>query len=636
MDRILDETFGNGAGSSRRYYEDSGRLKSIMTGTGAELFQDLSYSYWPDGNLKTRKDHRVALHEGFAYDALKRLRLWYTVAANDNQKIPGFEIQYDYDERGNLRFRSNLSPSAEESIEYRYERINNAGPHAVTCTSLWRDGGSDCLPFEYDRAGNVTKHPQAGTITYTAFNLPKTINGGPTNTSYLYDAFESRTVKTVNTDRTVYIGNVYERRGSAQDPTHVFYVSNGESVVAQVTQNGTNGDRLTTYLHSDNLTSTDATYGPYSSTTTTSPALTRTKRDPFGNQIRDLQNGQWDVRINAGAPASAAPSAVRLGFTGHEEDSELGLINMQGRIYDARLGRFLQADPVQSAPFFSQGYNRYAYVFNNPLRFVDPGGFEASCTWPNITADCKSILGKPEDVRLTEPRDCSLPQYYSACFEAARARFGSLEDERTFLSAAEWAFGPISSGDDWSSWASPPSQPRPPGPHDEALRAALAMNPLSFEDAGFQGGPVIDPATGDIRSRSAAEFFAGGAAFIRGLRTLIEHRAALQGRRGDVAQAKALLANATVAMAYEWAIANPGRAADLAMKAAAEHLDFVAGRVSANIIAGSTLGLFNPIFGSIATANLSILSGLGSAIGAAYSGIDRLESILEATILGAR
>jgi len=35
----------------------------------------------------------------------------------------------------------------------------------------------------------------------------------------------------------------------------------------------------------------------------------------------------------------------------------------------------LQADPIVQSPSFSQSYNRYAYVFNSPLSFVDPSGF---------------------------------------------------------------------------------------------------------------------------------------------------------------------------------------------------------------------------------------------------------------------
>jgi hypothetical protein len=50
---------------------------------------------------------------------------------------------------------------------------------------------------------------------------------------------------------------------------------------------------------------------------------------------------------------------------------------MNGRIYDPTLGRFLQADPFIQAPSNSQSYNRYSYVFNNPLKYTDPSGYSA-------------------------------------------------------------------------------------------------------------------------------------------------------------------------------------------------------------------------------------------------------------------
>jgi len=50
-------------------------------------------------------------------------------------------------------------------------------------------------------------------------------------------------------------------------------------------------------------------------------------------------------------------------------------VHMNGRIYDARLGRFLQADPIVQAPKNSQNLNRYSYVLNNPLSYTDPSGF---------------------------------------------------------------------------------------------------------------------------------------------------------------------------------------------------------------------------------------------------------------------
>jgi hypothetical protein len=49
---------------------------------------------------------------------------------------------------------------------------------------------------------------------------------------------------------------------------------------------------------------------------------------------------------------------------------------MKGRVYDPLAGRFTTADPIMQAPFWSQGLNRYAYVFNDPVNSVDPSGFQ--------------------------------------------------------------------------------------------------------------------------------------------------------------------------------------------------------------------------------------------------------------------
>ncbi|MDR1526181.1 MAG: RHS repeat-associated core domain-containing protein [Dysgonamonadaceae bacterium] len=62
------------------------------------------------------------------------------------------------------------------------------------------------------------------------------------------------------------------------------------------------------------------------------------------------------------------------GYTGHEHLPEFGLINMNGRMYDPLLGRFLSPDPFVQMPDFSQSYNRYSYCLNNPFKFSDPSG----------------------------------------------------------------------------------------------------------------------------------------------------------------------------------------------------------------------------------------------------------------------
>ena len=64
------------------------------------------------------------------------------------------------------------------------------------------------------------------------------------------------------------------------------------------------------------------------------------------------------------------------GFTGHEHDDAVGLINMRGRVYDPRLARFLTTDPLIGDPAHSQAWNPYSYVMNAPLDFIDPSGFD--------------------------------------------------------------------------------------------------------------------------------------------------------------------------------------------------------------------------------------------------------------------
>lgn len=79
------------------------------------------------------------------------------------------------------------------------------------------------------------------------------------------------------------------------------------------------------------------------------------------------------MRTNAG-DTTAVNGITNRGYTGHEMDDEVGLTNMNARIYDPYLGRFLSPDPVLPDASDMQSFNRYAYVINNPLKYVDPTG----------------------------------------------------------------------------------------------------------------------------------------------------------------------------------------------------------------------------------------------------------------------
>src|SRR5690606_27573200 len=67
---------------------------------------------------------------------------------------------------------------------------------------------------------------------------------------------------------------------------------------------------------------------------------------------------------------------IDRGYTGHEHLKTVGLIHMNGRIYDPALRRFLSPDNFVQDVHNTQNYNRYGYVLNNPLTYIDQNGEE--------------------------------------------------------------------------------------------------------------------------------------------------------------------------------------------------------------------------------------------------------------------
>ncbi len=63
-----------------------------------------------------------------------------------------------------------------------------------------------------------------------------------------------------------------------------------------------------------------------------------------------------------------------LGYTGHLEDTDIGLTYMQQRYYDPVIGRFYSNDPVGFTASNPMMFNRYAYANNNPYMYIDPDG----------------------------------------------------------------------------------------------------------------------------------------------------------------------------------------------------------------------------------------------------------------------
>ena len=97
--------------------------------------------------------------------------------------------------------------------------------------------------------------------------------------------------------------------------------------------------------------------------------------DSKGNLVAEYSYDAWG-RLRDPATQEHASSDLLLwrGFTGHEWLPWFGLYNMNARLYDPVLGRFLSPDPYVQMPDNTQNLNRYLYALNNPFQYTDPSG----------------------------------------------------------------------------------------------------------------------------------------------------------------------------------------------------------------------------------------------------------------------
>jgi len=348
--RITQEEFGNGTKTDYSIDAAKSVLTGITTSKGTGTLQSIIYDYDANLNVKSRADLVAGFSEEFRYDSLDRLCNWLEVGTY------GWNVTYSHDDLGNLTGRVLQGKNGEsETLTFAHSRVN-AGPHAVT-SSAWGN-------YTYDAKGNQITSPE-GTVNYTSFDLPKRIWGTST-TDFKYDAAGLRAQKqsSGSAGATVYVGGFYEIRSAGGSDTHIFYLDVDGRPVGQVVRKDSDHSEAILYIHGDSLGSSDLVtdsngqvYGQ------------RRKYDPFG--------APTDMTLPKAYPGGAFMSSpVRLGFTGHEEDAETGLINMGGRIFNPRVGHFLTPDPFMNQFSHPMGLNPYAYVLNNPLKYRDPSGFQ--------------------------------------------------------------------------------------------------------------------------------------------------------------------------------------------------------------------------------------------------------------------
>ena len=350
-DRLLSGTTGNDVTEHRVYDPVTGRLSSIgaISNVSPTPVLSLDYTYWPDGAVKSRSDVPRNRTETFDYgDGLSRLTAWHLTYAGVTQNVG-----YHFDPIGNLdQVTVSGSPTEENTPDPML-------PHALGTTKIFASGVVS--KFKYDARGRQTSAKDgARTVTFNEQNLPKTITTGAGVTKFDYDAAGRRVKKTdANGVETVTLGGLYERRKESSKTVHVFYVPGSDGNLTQVSysDDGITRKEWREYIHPDALGSAVAVSDDTS-------AVTRFDSEPFGKRIQPN-----------GAAFAGGPPNVQVGFTGHHMDDDLGLVNMKGRIFDPSQRRFISPDPLVARPMNAQGYNRYSYVYNNPLNLTDPSGF---------------------------------------------------------------------------------------------------------------------------------------------------------------------------------------------------------------------------------------------------------------------
>jgi len=311
--QVLAIGYTNGTTTTYTYNDNRAWLSTAnVTKNGTTLY-NASYIYDNAARI-TRMDSSTNPLENnltYTYDGLNRL----------TGVSGGQSASWTYDAIGNI--------TSGPLGTYTYG--NAAHKHAVTAA------GS--RTYTYDANGNLLTG-DGRTLTWNADNMPATVVKGGVTTSYTYNGGEGRIKKVSGSVTTRYFGLVEDENG-----TLVKYYYAGPILVAE--QRGT----TKSWYHADHLGSI------------------RMLTDASGVKVRS-----YDYKPFGDTAGQSGSTANTRGYGGHIKDDESGLIYMGARYYDPALGRFISPDTIIPDTTNPQAFNRYSYVYNNPINNTDPSG----------------------------------------------------------------------------------------------------------------------------------------------------------------------------------------------------------------------------------------------------------------------
>ena len=271
-----------------------------------------------------------------------------------------------YDGFGNIKSKADVG-------NYTYSGAN-AGPHAVT--QVVNPLTNVTSNYTYDANGNAITGDSRN-FEYTSYDMASKITKGSDYVEFKYGPDRARWKRTDKkgsaTTHTTYIGNIERIETVGMNVIEWKRYVGGAIFTYQTNMTNQVQASDKAYVYNDHLGSVDVI-------TNAVGTITNRQSMSFDAWGSRRSGEDWSAMTAAQIQTALVPPGfsrpiTTRGFTGHEMVDDMGIIHMNGRIYDAKIARFLQADPFVDGARDTQGYNRYSYVRNNPLNATDPSGY---------------------------------------------------------------------------------------------------------------------------------------------------------------------------------------------------------------------------------------------------------------------
>ena len=305
-------------------YGEGNRCTNIKTTMNGKTLQDISYKYNGPNLMEKMTDNLNGVSERYDYDELLRLNRY------ENNFI-------EYQPNGNISYMPGTGKLFySENAENKY---------AVAGIEV--EKGSYPVN-DYD-------------LEFNSQNRLKSLASGNDKVMFLYDGNGNRisSFSSVASEITekFYISDNYELKNTVDGKSGFFYVDGTPYTANSVLK--MTGDSISQYFIMRDVMG----------------SITKIV-DNYGRVVQDVVYDAWGNIRNPktlGLADANTPLFLDRGFTGHEHLPMLGFINMNSRVYNPRLGRFISPDPVLNSEN-GQTLNPYTYANNNPLMFTDPDG----------------------------------------------------------------------------------------------------------------------------------------------------------------------------------------------------------------------------------------------------------------------